>query len=186
MAIDWEREVLDPLAEVFGLEEWLVSFFPQDGTAPFGIKPVFDEAYREVILLDAMAPTTDAMPVMGVPRHYFKGMPRRIIEAEDWLQGCKIQMVPWREGGSIGVDAIGRFVIGGVTVFADLGIGDDAIGIMVIGGQVLAPAAGGIGEGAIGGMAIGGEPPRWYIVKEGRVDGHGNVKLMLAKTSPAR
>ena len=144
MGIDWEREVLQPLAEVFGLDDCAVTFYPKGGSAPYNIKPVFDEAYRDVMLLDVMAPTTDAKPVMGVPRHYFPGLPRDILYAQDFLRECKLRLV---------LPAIAAYT-------------------------------GVIGQDPIGGFAIGVEPPRWYIVKEAQLDGHGNVKLILMKTTP--
>jgi hypothetical protein len=66
MAVDWERLVVAPLVKVFG-EDSPALYIPLDASvAPYPITPVFDEAYREIILLDMSSPTSDAMPVAGI------------------------------------------------------------------------------------------------------------------------
>lgn len=63
MAIDWQAKCGAPLNAVFGAPGLYV---PRDDTPPYLINGVFDEAYREVILLDVDSPNTDARPVIGI------------------------------------------------------------------------------------------------------------------------
>jgi hypothetical protein len=77
MAVDWERMVVAPLVKVFG-EDAPALYIPIDtSVAPYGITPVFDEAYREIILLDMSSPTSDAMPVVGINDGQFIAPPKQ-------------------------------------------------------------------------------------------------------------
>lgn len=63
MAIDWDSAVLGPLFQVFAEP---VTYTPSGG-APFALPSggVFDQAYREVTLVDDV-PATEETPVLGV------------------------------------------------------------------------------------------------------------------------
>lgn len=62
MAIDWDGKVLAPVVAVFGET---VTYMPADGGS-FSITGVFDEAYREIILLDGGTAITTEDPCLGV------------------------------------------------------------------------------------------------------------------------
>ena len=62
MTIDWDKAVLGPVMGVFGEP---VTFSPAAGS-PFAISGVFDEAYREVEVIDGDIPVTTEIPVVGV------------------------------------------------------------------------------------------------------------------------
>jgi len=62
MAIDWNKAVLGPVMGVFGEA---VTYSPSAGT-PFAISGIFDEAYREVEVVDGDIPVTTEIPVLGV------------------------------------------------------------------------------------------------------------------------
>ncbi len=73
MSVDWDTKVLAPCADVFGEP---VTYTPQEGV-PFQITGIYDEAYREVILLDGVPMTTES-PVLGVRLAEFpEGRPPR-------------------------------------------------------------------------------------------------------------
>lgn len=85
MAVDWDGLVLAPCMEVFGETAVYTAAaagfgdfaFGESGfgsTAPFEITGVFDEAYREVDLLDGPGITT-AMPVLGIRLAEFSSPP---------------------------------------------------------------------------------------------------------------
>lgn len=74
MAIDWEDMVGAPCVAVFGeADPW--PYLPADGSASYTVIPVFDEGYREITLIDATSPTSDATPVIGVNDGQFKAPP---------------------------------------------------------------------------------------------------------------
>jgi len=62
MAIDWEAACGTPLMAVFGEA---AIYYPSVG-APFDVIGVFDEAYREVTIIDSLSYTSDTMPVIGI------------------------------------------------------------------------------------------------------------------------
>lgn len=77
MAIDWEAKVGAPCVAVFS-EPVAGTYRPFDRTLPsYPLNPVFDEAYRQVILQDAEAAITDVMPVAGVNDAQFRYPPRQ-------------------------------------------------------------------------------------------------------------
>jgi hypothetical protein len=63
MAVDWEAEVGEPTTALFGSA---ATYFPGDGSPPFGVVGVFDEGYREVVIIDSLSYTSDAQPVIGI------------------------------------------------------------------------------------------------------------------------
>lgn len=66
-----------PCVKVFG-EEFAGTYLPFDTSLPsYPLTPVFDEAYREVILLDAESAVSDVMPVGGVNDSQFQSPPRQ-------------------------------------------------------------------------------------------------------------
>lgn len=77
MAIDWQDKVGAPCVAVFG-EPVAGTYRPYDTSlASYPLNPVFDEAYREVVLLDGESATSDVMPVAGVNDSQFKSVPRQ-------------------------------------------------------------------------------------------------------------
>lgn len=68
MSIDWEAEVGGPTVAVFGGP---AIYYPADGSASFAVTGVFDEAYREVTIIDSLAYTSDAQPVIGIDQGQF-------------------------------------------------------------------------------------------------------------------
>lgn len=72
MAIDWEAEVGEPNVEEFGEA---ARYYPS-AAAPFDVNGVFDEGYRETVIIDSLSYTSDAMPVIGINKSQFD------------LQGC--------------------------------------------------------------------------------------------------
>jgi hypothetical protein len=68
MAIDWEAEVGAPTTAIFGGP---ATYYPADGSAPFDVTGVFDEAYRETVIIDSLSYTSDAQPVIGITDSQF-------------------------------------------------------------------------------------------------------------------
>lgn len=68
MAIDWEGEVITPLVEVFGEA---AQYYPADASPAFHVNGVFDEGYRETVIIDSLSYTSDAMPVIGFDKPQF-------------------------------------------------------------------------------------------------------------------
>lgn len=83
MAVDWEAEVGTPTTAEFG---GAATYFPKDGSPSFGVVGVFDEAYREVTMIDGLSYTTDAQPVIGITDSQFA--------AKNWIpqQGDKVRI----------------------------------------------------------------------------------------------
>jgi hypothetical protein len=92
--IDWEAKVGAPVVGVFATATAL--YIPtNDALAPYdGVQGVFDEAYREVSLIDTDAPTSDARPVIGINDGQFKFPPvqddRLVITTAKGLAGTYI------------------------------------------------------------------------------------------------
>lgn len=80
MSINWEDSVLKPCAAVFGETEQPATYYPPDDSEPYPVVPIFDEAYREIIVLDVAAPTSDAMPVVGINASQFRAPPAQDAE----------------------------------------------------------------------------------------------------------
>ena len=68
MSVDWGTEVGTPTVELFG---GAAIYFPGDGSPSFPVVGVFDEAYREVMISDGLAYTSDAQPVIGITDSQF-------------------------------------------------------------------------------------------------------------------
>lgn len=68
MAIDWEAEVGAPTTAEFGGP---AIYMPADGSPPFDVVGVFDDAYREVVIIDSLSYTSDAQPVIGITDSQF-------------------------------------------------------------------------------------------------------------------
>lgn len=71
MAIDWDKAVLAPTADVFGEP---ATYLPAAGGS-LPIVGVFDEAYREVDLIDTGVGATSITPVLGVRLAQFTASP---------------------------------------------------------------------------------------------------------------
>ena len=71
--IDWDAQVLAPNEAVFGEP---VTYIPAIG-ADFAILGVFDEAWREVELLDTELGNTSVTPVLGVRLNQFPNPPQQ-------------------------------------------------------------------------------------------------------------
>lgn len=72
MAIDWDAKVGTPTTKIFGVDGG-AKFKPAAGGS-FDIIGVFDEGYRETVVIDNVAQTTDATPVLGVPLSQFAAL----------------------------------------------------------------------------------------------------------------
>ncbi len=83
MSVDWEAEVGAPTTAVFG---GAATYFPKDGSPSFGVIGVFDEAYREVTMIDELSFTSEAQPVIGITDSQFA--------AKNWTpaQGDKVRI----------------------------------------------------------------------------------------------
>lgn len=68
MSVDWGTEVGTPTTEVFG---GTAVYFPNDASPQFDLVGVFDEAYREVTIIDGLSYTSDATPVIGITDSQF-------------------------------------------------------------------------------------------------------------------
>lgn len=79
MAIDWEGMVGAPTVAVFGQP---ALYIPATG-APYPVTVVFDEGYTETVLLEGMAPTSDARPVAGVNDAQLAAA---VVQGQDRLQ----------------------------------------------------------------------------------------------------
>ncbi|MTK12701.1 MAG: hypothetical protein F8N39_11630 [Clostridiaceae bacterium] len=73
MAINWDQMVLSPVMSVFGES---ATYLPAVGS-PFAVTGVFDEAYRELELVDDMAAISTSMPVFGARLAEFPGPPKQ-------------------------------------------------------------------------------------------------------------
>ena len=71
MAVDWDQAVLGPVMAVFGEP---VTYCPAAGGS-FPITGVFDEAYRDLLLVDDSAGITTETPVLGVRLAEFPAPP---------------------------------------------------------------------------------------------------------------
>ena len=68
MAVDWDKAVLAPAVAVFGegmQKNGPIMFYPDGGTA-YAIDGVFDAAYRDINLVDALVDANTTQPVLGV------------------------------------------------------------------------------------------------------------------------
>jgi hypothetical protein len=83
MSVDWESEVGAPLVETFGGG---ATYFPADGSPSFPVNGVFDEGYREVTIIDGLAYTSEAQPVIGINESQFVANGRKAA------QGDKVQI----------------------------------------------------------------------------------------------
>ena len=72
MPIDWDEHVIGPTIDVFGEP---ATFLPKAGGS-LPIEGVFDEAYREVSLIDDLG-ATGVMPMLGVRAAQFLVAPLR-------------------------------------------------------------------------------------------------------------
>lgn len=77
MAIDWDAEVLGPTIAVFGEDADKRPIYTASDAAPVEIDGVFDEAYREVDLIDNGVGANTVMPVLGVRLIQFVRPPRQ-------------------------------------------------------------------------------------------------------------
>lgn len=77
MAIDWDNVVLGPTIAVFGENPGRRPIYTASGTEPIEIDGVFDEAYREVDLIDTGVGSNAVMPVLGVRLAQFARPPRQ-------------------------------------------------------------------------------------------------------------
>lgn len=68
MSVDWGTEVGTPTTALFGGP---ARYFPHDGSPAFDVVGVFDEAYREVQIIDGLSYTSDAQPVIGITDSQF-------------------------------------------------------------------------------------------------------------------
>ncbi len=71
MSVDWDTAVLAPLEGVFGEP---ATYMPAAGGS-FPIVGVFDEAYRDITLIDTAIGNTTEMPVLGVRLAQFTTLP---------------------------------------------------------------------------------------------------------------
>lgn len=62
--IDWDQLVVVPLVEIFGEGDAGVTYYPAGGSA-FDVNGVYDDAYREVRVVNGTAVTVE-QPVLGV------------------------------------------------------------------------------------------------------------------------
>lgn len=90
MAIDWEAEVGTPTTAEFG---GAATYYPADGSPPFDVVGVFDEGYREVVIIDSLSYTSDAQPVIGITDAQFAARGRvpaqnDKVEIRDPLSRC--------------------------------------------------------------------------------------------------
>lgn len=69
MAIDWNKNVLQPVNNIFGEP---TVYYPADG-GQFDLTGVFDQAYAEVIITDDNPPINSVIPVLGVNVADFPG-----------------------------------------------------------------------------------------------------------------
>lgn len=77
MAVDWDKAVLAPLANVFGegvQKDGPIMFYPDGGTA-YAIDGVFDAAYRDIHLVDTLVDANTTQPVLGVRLAIFLVVP---------------------------------------------------------------------------------------------------------------
>ncbi len=85
MSIDWESKVGAQVVKVFGTDTPAI-YMPAAGS-PYPVTPVFDEAYREIIILDGESPTSDAKPVVGINDSQFQAEPVQGDKIQIWLKG---------------------------------------------------------------------------------------------------
>jgi hypothetical protein len=71
--IDWDKHVLAPTESVFGQP----AVYTAAGAGPIPIEGVFDEAYREVDLIDTGVGANAVMPVIGVRVNQFARLPKQ-------------------------------------------------------------------------------------------------------------
>jgi hypothetical protein len=77
MAVDWDAMVLGPTIEVFGEDQDKRPIYTASDALPVEIDGVFDEAYREVDLVDTGTGANTVMPVLGVRLVQFVRPPRQ-------------------------------------------------------------------------------------------------------------
>jgi len=77
MAIDWDAVVLGPTIAIFGEGQGMRPIYTAEGAPPVEIDGVFDEAYREVDLIDTGVGANTVMPVLGVRLVQFARPPRQ-------------------------------------------------------------------------------------------------------------
>jgi len=71
--IDWDKHVLAATESVFGQPAVYIAA----GADPLPIEGVFDEAYREVDLIDTGVGANAVMPVLGVRVNQFSRLPKQ-------------------------------------------------------------------------------------------------------------
>jgi len=77
MAVDWDKHVLAPTVAVFGEDQAKRPVYTASDAPPVEIDGVFDEAYREVDLVDTGVGANTVMPVLGVRLVQFARDPRK-------------------------------------------------------------------------------------------------------------
>jgi hypothetical protein len=70
VAVNWEESVLIPCTAVFG-QDVPATYYPGDNSAAFPVVPVFDEGFKDTVVIDVTSPTSDARPACGINASQF-------------------------------------------------------------------------------------------------------------------